>query len=584
MKLWNYAAAALLGGFCLGFAGCRCGDPRTEDAARYRAIAEKLDTGGSYYRIMNPRYVFEGADKASVQLFNAFLSMREPPENFQEILDQSLYLTLLYRLSGIEDVQGLGESSIRISGENERPLFRNRLYLAIRPGSRGFLWSVPAMENRNVSQAWAELPAEVDSAFELDLRPDELYRLLAENETLAESLRDERFAAFVGEPPEQLLAGLAGTVRFASIATDQSDPEAVSGNHLMLSFPDREGKLFAAAKKFSVFLPDASAQETRIQLGAILEDSPEATPVILAKDGRIVLFSSVKAEKLFTSPEKRLSDRETFRQLADVLPKEGIGFLYNNESYARLFNYLLEEFDIKFSINPNLWRPEQLTVIAREGSGFLATGSSTLDSNQSKLIHQLLIPAAIGAMTVREYLADSEDGFCEKSISDVAGLLPDTTGECQITLGLFRDALRKYAEQHDGAFPAGEDLDGVRELLKTGLLPLEATICPGAAGMDVPAETAEAFGDANCSFVYFGGFTTESNPKLPLVVDWPLNHAGAVNVLLVDGTIEKLDFDTENCKRIVSKLQTIYQYKEKDFRRLIELADKLDKKFGLDQQ
>ena len=42
------------------------------------------------------------------------------------------------------------------------------------------------------------------------------------------------------------------------------------------------------------------------------------------------------------------------------------------------------------------------------------------------------------------------------------------------------------------------------------------------------------------------------------------------------GTIEKLDIDAGNCKRIVSKLQTIYQYREKEFRRLIELADKLN--------
>ena len=71
MRIRNYAAAALVGGLCCLFAGCRsAADPREEDAARYRAIAEKLDAGGSSYRIMNPRYVLEGADKVSVQLLN----------------------------------------------------------------------------------------------------------------------------------------------------------------------------------------------------------------------------------------------------------------------------------------------------------------------------------------------------------------------------------------------------------------------------------------------------------------------------------------------------------------------------------
>ena len=180
-------------------------------------------------------------------------------------------------------------------------------------------------------------------------------------------------------------------------------------------------------------------------------------------------------------------------------------------------------------------------------------------------------------------LAKGEENVTDEELAELKSHKEEIE-RLEARVELFKDALKKYAEQHDGAFPAGEDLDGVRELLKSGLLPLKATICPGAAGVDTPAETVDTFGEANCSFVYFGGFTTKSNPKLPLVVDWPLNHAGAVNVLLVDGTIEKLDIDAGNCKRIVSKLQTIYQYKEKEFRRLIELADKLDKKFGLDQQ
>lgn len=580
MRFRKYAAAALICGLCLGFAGCKtASDPRAQDAARYRAIAEKLDPNGSYYRIMNPRYVLEGADKLSVQLFSAFTSMQKPPENFREILDHSLNLALLYRLSGIEDVQGIGESSLRLSGEHEQPLFRNRLYLAIRPGSRGFLWNAVATGNRALGPAWSELPAGIDSAFELDLRPDEVYRIVSESAVLAATLHDERLAAFIGEPPEKLLAELAGTVRIATLPADEEDPEAVSGSHLMFSFPDKEGKLFAVVKKFSVFLPGTRAEEGRIQLGPILgSEAPKATPVVLSKAGRITVFSSVKAEQAFTSPAQRFADSDKFRRLSAGLPAEGVGFLYSNESYARAFNYLLKEFDLDFAVNPKLWTPEQLIVIVREESGFLATGNSTLDSNQNKIIHQILIPAAVGAMAVREYLADSVDA------GETVEEIPDTTGECQITLELFKDALKKYAEQHDGAFPAGEDLDGVRELLKSGLLPLKATICPGAAGVDTPAETVDTFGEANCSFVYFGGFTTKSNPKLPLVVDWPLNHEGAVNVLLVDGTIEKLDIDAGNCKRIVSKLQTIYQYKEKEFRRLIELADKLDKKFGLDQQ
>lgn len=57
---------------------------------------------------MNPRYVFEAADRIGVQLFNSFTSMPEPPENFTEIMDASLHMALAYRLSGLEDIQGCG--------------------------------------------------------------------------------------------------------------------------------------------------------------------------------------------------------------------------------------------------------------------------------------------------------------------------------------------------------------------------------------------------------------------------------------------------------------------------------------------
>ena len=227
---------------------------------------------------------------------------------------------------------------------------------------------------------------------------------------------------------------------------------------------------------------------------------------------------------------------------------------------------------------------------AFEGKGLLF-GQIGLDIQPCRINCKFCSLAADFLKGCTPFIRDPDDTVqLAKQLADsgvdgeIAEEIPDTTGECQITLELFKDALKKYADQHNGAFPAGEDLDGVRELLKAGLLPLQATICPGAAGVDAPAETIDTFGEANCSFIYFGGFTTKSNPKLPLVVDWPLNHEGAVNVLLVDGTIEKLDIDAGNCKRIVSKLQTIYQYREKEFRRLIELADKLDRKFGLDQQ
>ena len=188
MKIQNGAVSALLGGAILLAAGCESTSGRAEDARIYRTVAAQLDTGGTYYQIMNPRYVFEAADRIGVQLFNSFTSMPEPPENFTEIMDASLHMALAYRLSGLEDIQGCGSSSVRVSDDREPLLFRNRTFLAVRPESKGFLWALPGTENRPLAASWNALPADVDSAFEFELRPDAVYRVFAQSEKFSQYL------------------------------------------------------------------------------------------------------------------------------------------------------------------------------------------------------------------------------------------------------------------------------------------------------------------------------------------------------------------------------------------------------------
>lgn len=396
MKIQNGAVSALLGGAILLAAGCESTSGQAEDARIYRTVAAQLDTGGTYYQIMNPRYVFEAADRIGVQLFNSFTSMPEPPENFTEIMDASLHMALAYRLSGLEDIQGCGSSSVRVSDDREPLLFRNRTFLAVRAESKGFLWALPGTENRPLATSWNALPADVDSAFEFELRPDAVYRVFAQSEKFSQYLHDERIALFVGEPPEKLLAGLSGVVGFASIAAEGSD-EALSGNHLMLSLPDGEGKLAGLLRKVVLFLPGTKVENERIEFGTVLgEHAPKARPVAMLKEGRITLYSSLAAEKAFTAPEKKLAATEAFQRLSAGLPESGIGYLYNNESYAKVFNLLMEEFELSFRVNPDSWTPSQLTVLTRDGNNFLATGNSSLDSNQSKLVNQLVLPVAVG--------------------------------------------------------------------------------------------------------------------------------------------------------------------------------------------
>ena len=42
-----------------------------------------------------------------------------------------------------------------------------------------------------------------------------------------------------------------------------------------------------------------------------------------------------------------------YSRLSAGPPESGIGYLYNNESYAKVFNLLMEEFELSFRVNPD---------------------------------------------------------------------------------------------------------------------------------------------------------------------------------------------------------------------------------------
>jgi len=345
----------------------------------------------------------------------------------------------------------------------------------------------------------------------------------------------------------------------------------------MFSLPDNQGKLSALIRKGAAMLPGVKNEAERIELIPIFgEEAPNARPVVILKKGRIIFYSSVAAEKAFTAPAGKLTGTDEFKRLSAGLPTEGIAFFYSRENYAELFNLLMEAFGQSFRMPENEWSPSQFTILGRDGNNFLAVSNGDLDANQKTVLHRVVLPAAIAGFVAKEYL--NKNGGTLNAEAEA----PDTTGECQLRLEQFKSALSAYAEKHNGAYPAKNDIEGIRELLAGKFLPLEATICPGAASEDTPAADAKSFDYANCSYVYFGGSTVKSNPKLPLVADWPLNHKGAVNILLVDGSIEKIDLETTNCKRIVGKLQAMYHYNEEEFQNLVKQADALDKLFELE--
>ena len=211
-----------------------------------------------------------------------------------------------------------------------------------------------------------------------------------------------------------------------------------------------------------------------------------------------------------------------------------------------------------------------LAVTRCEPDGWSTIARATVDYNQIEFLQELALPFFAVVSSLSDQFAARQNTILEGRYRE----------ECRSRLVAVRDALMKYADSHKGAFPARAGIGGLKELLENGLRPA-ALICPGSE--DEAAAAPGEFTFDNCSYLYFEGYTRRSNPKLPLVIDWPFNHADAVNVILVDGTIETLKIaDAENCRKVASFLQTRYQYSEKEFRELFRKASRLDQQFELE--
>ncbi len=238
----------------------------------------------------------------------------------------------------------------------------------------------------------------------------------------------------------------------------------------------------------------------------------------------------------------------------DGLPAEGTGFLYLADEplpTARL----------------NDLPPRTLLILTAEDYGLRARANAAW--NWIDLMAALLIPAE-----PPERDADALLDRLKNGRNDLLETLD--TAACRAQLLRLRDALFAYRERH-GAFPAPEGLAGLRLLIEEGL-PADALLCPAAAA-DRPTENGTLTAD-NCSYIFFGapGENDGDTAPAPLVMDWPKNHLGCFGVLFSDGEIRYFALPPpRSARRAVSVLQSRFRYPEPEFRRLLRIADQLDR-------
>ena len=161
---------------------------------------------------------------------------------------------------------------------------------------------------------------------------------------------------------------------------------------------------------------------------------------------------------------------------------------------------------------------------------------------------------------------------------------------CNDNLNAIYNALRNYADMHNGQLPERNNLGGLKEILQHGAS-LDDLACSSYKGEkykgdDKRKKKKEPFREKNSSYIYFGGIelasARQSVPKIIIACDkfydTKNNH---FNILTADGKIEQIKLE-KNEKKIVSTVDLIdylsskYKYPQDVYRALRIRAASID--------
>ncbi len=536
--------------------GCVTSAPTARES-----VEAALDRDGDTFVYRNQTNAFKTLRAYGDSVAAALLRSQYPAAEREKLAGIVNMVLLGIDQAGLDGEIASGASSKALPGDGKAVRFRNRMFFYRGAGTDGTLWRLFGDKNRDLAPDLAAIPADALLAADFSFYPLEVAELAvklnsAANGALGDTKLDEI---------RPVLEGLGGEWGVLLFPLPPTEPSQLPGVGFVLMAPDRDNRLFNMLAELT-----GNKNKDEINLGFAAAKLKEV-PVLVKLENMLVLYSSRRAAERYAEERPRLVDLPEYKELAAGLPTSGSGFLYSS---AGLGGFLARQLADGSPAQLPLELPNQLYMMNVGPHGIGVTGNSSWDLPTYEFAGSLLPLAIAGVARSRELAADTE---AERKVRTERR--NREFENCIKQLEKIDRALRLYAESHQGKFPVENDVEGLRTLLKDGKITPADLICPAAAG-DEPAENAEKFSADNTSYLYFGGLSLESAPMLPLVVDWPLNHDNRFNVLFVNGQIKSFELENlKSCRRLVSFLHSEYKYSEADFRRLLDLADRVDRQY-----
>ncbi len=555
------AMAAALGFLC----GCHTTEPAAtapKPPTLREQVISHLNPGGSYYQYTDLTATLSAFYAYGDRVSQAILQSNLPPADREKIAGILNTGMLAISLAGMDGELAGGASSVPLNLPPDSPVrYRNVSYVGYGPGTeKGLLWQLFGTKNRDLRDHLKAIPANALFVADFEFYPE---RFLEFFERIAANFAKEgRPALTIPDSVRELFPALGGEWFVLVLPVP---PEKQNGGlpiSFLVGMPDHDNKIFRKLTHFEE-TPEAGTTHKLSQLGAALP----FTPVLMAGENSLCLYSDEQAIPAFKEGIPVLADTKKLAALTTGLKTEGTGFFYSSAGLGNLLTTLTPGIFNGIAIPVEL--PDQLYIMRKEPNGILVEGNSGWDLNTTQFslsMAPILLPLSAGTFNRIENLR----GNAQKAAD---------FQKCGKHMEQFRQAFAAYADAHDGRYPAGDDLEGLRELIAAGNISPAAAVCPAARG-DQPAKDAKSFDYDNCSYVYFGGATRQSSPYLPLLVDWPFNHRNRFHVLFVNGEIRSYPLENlTSSRRLVSFLHSEFRYTEAELRRLLKTADKLDARF-----
>ncbi len=503
-------------------------------------IAARLDSGGSFYQLTDLTRALEAEKRRQGSMPERF-SRSGMPENMSQYLYRladSVMISLV--LAGAEGELAYGASSVPCpeTGEQEQYFRNTGVLLHGKNSGKGVIWRLFGSENHDLTEDLHAVPANALLAADFEFYPAEA--VPAVTAVLNRLLNNPAVNASVPE----ILKGMGGSWCVLAIPLENLPLPGI-----MAAAPDKNGAAFRLLSELTRQTPTGNM----LALGSF-------RILHFADENMTVFYSSPECMDALSENYRLLKDTAQYKNLTHKLDFSGTGFVYTSPELPIYLRRVF--FRNTDSMIPEI--PESLTVFKRLDNGFEAVSNSTADLSTV----EFRVNFSVMVNLLNEYVkSEYRANLRREKVMRV---------KCRERLALLESAVRKYQEKHNGAMPPAGALESMTALLKAGEVSPAELLCPGA-GEDYPAKAGEPLKYGNISYVYFGPWEREDDENLPVLADWQFNHKDCFNVLLKNGKI--LSFEVEkldSCRRLVSVLQSKFKYTEKDFRKIMSTATKLE--------